>query len=198
MYADLAESIKQPLPAEVGKIALAVHEGILQRLEQINKEVESERGWDLKNKSIEPAIGKSKKPSQGLYQKLLERLEVIDNEAKTEECAFWLAQLPETTADVPSATESVAEDISDCAVRIWKLQRLRYNLWALRTIHRAANSPNWYEELGVIDVGHLNPSVHSLYAMTHDDRLGTEKNIGNRMIAVQVLLSKEKFHLEAF
>lgn len=197
MYEDIAEQTNQRLPDEVSKTATAIEDGIRQRLKQIDKELESERGRDLNKELIEP-VEESKTSSRGTYQKLLDRVEVLDSEARTEECVFWLTHLPQATNVAPSAVEPVAEAISLRAAQIWQLQRLRYNLWALRIIYGADDSPQWQEELGVINTGQLDPSVHSLYTMTHDKRLGNETDVDNRTNAVQVLLSKKKVPLEAF
>ncbi|NLX14720.1 MAG: hypothetical protein GXY44_13865 [Phycisphaerales bacterium] len=189
------DQVKISLPGEVGEIASAVKKDVLKRLEEIKKKTELERNRDRNEPVSTTNI------LNGNYKELLGKLEIIYNEVNGEKYAFWLAYLPESAADSPPSAKSaidVLEMISDAHARTSKMQRLRYNLWALEIIYVAADSPGWHEELGVIDVLYLDQSVHSLYTMTHDERLGKENNIENRITAIQILLSMEKIPLEAF
>jgi hypothetical protein len=79
-----------------------------------------------------------------------------------------------------------------------RLQSLRYNLWALRSIYEAESSDNWDSILGRIDVGLLHPTVNALYSMTYDEQVRKVTDSGIRTRTVQNILNSKKQGLQSF
>ena len=196
LFTDLAEQAGVSLPDEIGMVAQAAKKDFLHRISQIAAGITSCQ--ELKEENIEPASSDSGKTHRGVCQCILVQLQKVMDDANEEYLAFWLNQTAQTPSNATSADESVMEKIAACAELTRKLQQLHYNQWALRVIEGANDLDSWYEDLGVIEIGYLHPSVHSLYASTHDKQLNAEKDFNNRMTAVGVLLSQKKVPLEAF
>jgi enamine deaminase RidA (YjgF/YER057c/UK114 family) len=95
------------------------------------------------------------------------------------------------SANLQKRIESLSGDLS-------RLQGLRYNLWALRTIYRAESSPNWDGILGRIDVGLLQPTVGSRYSSTYETLIKDKTDPRTRIVAVQNVLNGKKIGLTSF
>lgn len=198
VFSDLAQQDGVTMPKAVDRIAEAVRAKLIDRVRQLEDEAESQRLADLDGKKIEPAKLEAEKHVAGDYQTLLVRLAAVAGDLDSEAYAFWLSRLSEGESGDSPPSVQIAERVLKCVERVRTLQRQRYNLWALRVVYGAGESTSWHQRLGVVETGHLHPSVYVCYSITHDERLKAEQDPHNRQNAVTSLLCKEKISLEAF
>ena len=97
-----------------------------------------------------------------------------------------------------SALTDAHKEIEQLLSDVTRLQGIRYNLWALRTIYRAQQSGNWDRLLGKIDVGLLQPTVSALYSTTYDSLIREKTDPRTRIVAVQNILNDKKAALSSF
>jgi hypothetical protein len=99
----------------------------------------------------------------------------------------------------PDATLArVVTDLDQLRTDLARLQGIRYNLWALRTIYGAESTDNWDSALGQIDVGLLHPTVNALYSITYDTLVRKQTDPQIRARIVQNILNSKKQALPAF
>jgi hypothetical protein len=90
-----------------------------------------------------------------------------------------------------SETEAVLEDLS-------RAQVMLYNLWAIRQINAAEDSPQWPDYLGTIDRSLLHPSVSAMWNLVHDRRFAEVQKREDRPSTVRRLLNAHLVGLERF
>ena len=177
----------------------------------INKRVESAAKNDKKGDSVDPdKLGVFEKISQDI-QKLALSIESADlptwilmttpvkvkNEKTKEELKTSSLGNPPENPLVISSTQ-INTSLSQLQGEVARLQGVRYNLWALRTIYGAESSENWDIELGQIDLGLLHPTVSALYSITYDTLLRKQTDPLIRAGMVRAILNSKKMVLSEF
>ncbi len=153
-------------------------------------------------------------PGAGQYELL--QTELNDFALELEKCDLptWYTMLEETkSAPQDNETKSKKVDNADSNGSILidlqndmeqlrsdaiRLQGMRYNLWALRSIHQADESANWVNILNKINVGLLHPTVSALYSSASDKLIKEKTDPNTRVRVVSSILNERKIPLSEF
>jgi len=199
-FESLATPLGMQLPGTVREIADAVSDAIKRDIQELEAALESQRQV-LNTEKVAPARAADDGPpgtGRGPCQELLSRASTLMEDLSSSDVVFWLRRRRNTSDYASDPVESYAQQLLQCMQRISQVQTVAYNLWAARQIHGAGEVATWSDYLGVIDVGHLHPSVHALYSQVSDSRLNAEQDPRNRLTAISILLNKAKIPLTAF
>ncbi len=120
----------------------------------------------------------------------------IDHQPKTE----TTPARKNRKSEVNGAGEGkLADKIANLTDKLYSLQQLAYNLWALREIHSAEeDTDNWDVPLARIDTGLLHPTVASLYQRTYEEKIKKVEDPLARTAKAKHVLSSPKTGLSTF
>jgi hypothetical protein len=183
---------RKTLEEKVENIAEIIDRKLADMVKKFEAGIETERQIDLTG-SVGPVLDKANSKDnlkvweKGKYQELLNDalplIQLRDNTA----VSFWTAYLPVDRED-----NSFVERIGKAYQEAQRLQRLRYNLWAVRTL--SADSD--VSQLSHIDTGVLEPSVNALYSQQESELISKRPNERSR--SVREILLRDKIPLLAF
>jgi hypothetical protein len=165
------------------------HEVVTRLVSDVEKEVEKwqkEIGAITAQNSVEPAQKK------GPVEKLLQN---VHNIAVT----LNKANLGPFLKDNKSLL-TLNRDLETLHARLVKLQKIRFNLWAVNQIYRAETASTWDVLLGSIDLAQLHPATASLYSLAYEKRIREKENADSRVRSqrIRILLTTPKIPLEVF
>jgi len=199
-FSQLAARFNVELPEKLDSLVNTIVATATEDIEKIEQDLETHCQTLLKGEKIKPAGLKSDSSGEAeaelvVCEQLWKRAENV--QVKLQKVSAWSSLAPPRGDDDTTPVASLMQRLFKCQQNISKVQSLAYNLWALRAIYTASDSPAWYEHLGKIDVSHLHPYVHALYSSVLDSRRSAEQDPYARHI-VNIILNKDKVSLEAF
>ena len=181
------------LKQKIGQVVESIEEKLLQSVVRFEQEVEAERNRDLDTSvapSRESEVDGRVSWKKGRYQEILEGIRSLSFVLNASGLLSWAGYNEETSdTDVASDFSSRLKTASQEAQR---LQRLRYNLWAVRTL----SADSTILQISFIDTGMLEPVVGALYSQREGELITRQTD--HREREVRTLLLQEKVSLEAF
>ena len=161
--------------------------------------------------------------NRGQSERILHKLRELDEAFAAADLASWQTihgqlgrQTVEQTGRPPKATPAITrsesksevtssgegkfiDKIANLTNKLYSLQQLAYNMWALREIQSAEeDTDNWDVKLAPIDTGLLHPTVAALYSSTYGDQIKEVKDPPTLTAKAQHVLGNPKIELSAF
>jgi hypothetical protein len=212
--ADNAQSAKSTSDALHEMLAEAV--GIaISEINVLKKRTELAAAIDIKGDSVDPA---SPEKQFGDFEKIVRDARDLANALESADIHSWILMVMPgkeskgstkmsreigvtTTKNDGGLDAELARTLASLdqlQAEVARLQGVRYNLWALRSIYGAESNDNWDSVLGRIEVGLLHPTVNALYSITYDTLVRKQIDPQIRARMVQNILNSKKQALSAF
>ena len=204
------------------RISDKVQEYFDRKITELEKKykAECERDAKLEN-SLEPQRieDESQKHSDdemqwkpGEYTQLLKKLTALRDEWESSTVSFWLQVFEERSQKTPATASekntqkdketpaTVPDKLTTLYSKVIRSLRIRYNVWALRTVKQAEDlgGARGAQRLSFVDRALLEPSVSALYSMAEAKCVQAITNPQQRSIQVMKMLNTQPVKLHAF